>query len=116
MVLRERNPFGEQWRRIPIRNPHAQGNVRNSSALHLVDLRGENEIALRQPIDFMRPDGYFGPTPCEQNIGMMSLFLGNSPDAVHEIQRLPKVGKSEVSREVMFVNYLPLRNLLSERL
>jgi len=45
---------------------------------------------------------------------MMSLLFRQSPNAVHEIQRLLKVGEAELTMNVMFICDRPLGNVLVE--
>src|SRR5262249_232709 len=86
----------------------------HGSALQLIDLRGQNKVALREPVDLVRPNGDFRAPPGEQNVGMMSLLLGDGAQRVDEIEGLPKIGKCETSRQVVFVDYLPMRNLFGK--
>jgi hypothetical protein len=43
--------------------------------LQAVDLRRHDEVAFSQPVNLMRPQGDFGLSPRQQNVGMMSLLL-----------------------------------------
>ena len=45
---------------------------------------------------------------------MMSLFLGHRSHAIHKIQSLLKVRKSEFSAKVMLVGGSPLRHIAEE--
>jgi hypothetical protein len=83
--------------------------------LELIDLCREDEVALGQTVDLVRPDGDLGASPCEQDVGMMTLLLGDDTYAVYELKRLAKVGEPELACEVVFVNNLPLRKLSLER-
>jgi hypothetical protein len=84
------------------------------SCLHRINLRGQNEITLRQSTDDMSPDGDLGFSPGQQNVGMMSLLLGQRTHAVHKIQRGLEIGKLESTRDVMLVDNLPIGQLMAE--
>ena len=47
---------------------------------------------------------------------MVALLLGNRPCAIHEIERLLEVGKVKRSRNVMFVDHVPVWQLMAERM
>jgi hypothetical protein len=49
-------------------------------------------------------------SPGQQNIGMMSLLLGQRSCAIHEIQCLLEVGETILAMYVMFSLDLPLRD------
>ena len=59
--------------------------------LKLVDLRREDEIALGQAVDLVRPDLDLRDTPTETDVRMMTLLFRKITYAIHEIERLAKV-------------------------
>jgi hypothetical protein len=59
--------------------------------LKLIDLRGQDEITLRQSINLVRPDRNLGLSPPEANIRMMALLFRQIPDAIHKRLRFAKV-------------------------
>jgi hypothetical protein len=61
-----------------------------------VDFRGEDEIALGQAVDFMRPSGDFRLAPRKENVGMVALRLGEISDLVHESERLLEIVNARV--------------------
>src|SRR5687767_6220553 len=48
-----------------------------NSLFQLVDLGGQDEIALHQPVDLVGPDGDLHLTPGEADIGMVALCFGD---------------------------------------
>src|SRR5580704_19340172 len=74
----------------------------------LIDLRRQNEIRLSQSIHRVRPGRDLNIAPSQQNVGMMSLLLGDFADSIHESKSRFEVGKLEGAHEMMFVNDLPL--------
>src|SRR5580658_216704 len=80
----------------------------------LVDFGGKDEIAFGEAVDLVGPGGDFRFAPREQNIGMMSLLFGDGAHFVHERERLLEIGEREGARDVVPVDYLPLRHLLCE--
>ena len=59
----------------------------------LVDLGRQDEIALREAVDFVSPGLYLEAAPREKQIGMMPLLFRNLAHAVGEIERCPEVGE-----------------------
>jgi len=59
--------------------------------LKFVDLCSEDEVALSEPIDLMRPDRDLRLSPTEANVRMMALLLRQIPDTVHKSLCFPKV-------------------------
>ena len=41
----------------------------------LIDFRGQNEVAFREPINLVSPSRDFYPTPAKANVGMVALLL-----------------------------------------
>jgi hypothetical protein len=76
--------------------------------LQPVDLSGHDEVALGQAVDLVGPERDLGLTPGQQNVGMMALFLSQRAHAVHEVERILEVGKSESASDVVLVDHSPL--------
>jgi hypothetical protein len=81
-----------------------------SAFVQAINLRGHNEIAFGQAIDFVRPQGDARLTPSQQNVGMMTLFFGDGADSIHEIQSLLEVWEPELAMNMVFVGDCPIRN------
>ena len=64
-----------------------------------VDLRGENEVVLRQSADRVRRELDRGPSPPDEQIWMMSLVFRNNGDVVHKVDRLRKILEPEPLRD-----------------
>jgi hypothetical protein len=56
-----------------------------------IGLRREEKIALRQAIDFVRPDFDLAFAPRQVKIGMVPLGLGDGTDLVDKCQRLREI-------------------------
>jgi len=82
--------------------------------VQLIDLRGHDEVAFGQAVDFVRPQGDLGFAPGQQDIGMVALLLGHGSYAVHEGEGLLEIGKGEGAREVVLVDDLPVGELVAE--
>ena len=78
-----------------------------------IDLRRHDEVTFGQPIYFVRPQRHFDLTPTQQQVGMMSLLLGDRAYTIDEIQSLFEVRKGEYARNMMFIHHLPLRKLVA---
>ena len=73
-----------------------------------VRLGGHIEIALCEPIDFVRPEFDLALAPSQIQIWMMAFFLGNGADFIHEGQRLGEVFEGiEAFKVAVFVEYPP---------
>src|SRR5258707_14814003 len=70
--------------------------------VELVDLGGQNEIALRQTLDLMRPGRDLNFSPGKRDVWMVPLRLGKVTYAIHKLECSAKVGKSERLRDVVF--------------
>lgn len=73
-----------------------------------VSFGGENEIALRQTVNLVRPERDHDLAPREVNIGMMAFFFGESPDPVGEGEGVHKLMEPERFFEMLFVDDPPL--------
>ena len=85
--------------------------VRSPDSEEQVNLRGQNEIRLGQPIHCMRPGRNFDLTPSDQDVGMMALLLGQSANVIHKSQGGLKVRDFVSAHEVVLVDDVPLRRL-----
>jgi hypothetical protein len=63
--------------------------------MYAIDLRRHDEVALRETVNFVGPEGYFHFPPRQQDIRVMTLLLSESPDPVHEVECLLEIGKGE---------------------
>src|SRR5277367_3707028 len=104
-------------RSLDYRESFSNSPVRRQSktSSELIYLGRQNKIALRQPINTVRPRGHFRLAPRKQNIRMMPLPFGKCPDLIGKRKRLQKIREFERARDVMPVHHLPLRDLLRER-
>jgi hypothetical protein len=73
----------------------------------LVDLCGQDEIALSQTVDLVRPGHDFDFSPGKEDVGVMSLLLGKLTYAIYKPEGSAKVGKLEGLRDVMFFDDVP---------
>ena len=76
-----------------------------------VDFRGQGEIALREPVDFVRPARDPDFSPGKRDIWVVTLLLREFAYAVYEFQSFPKVGKHKGLRDVVFFNDAPAVHL-----
>lgn len=76
-----------------------------------VDLCRKNEIRFGQAVDGVSPDCDFDLTPCEKDIGMMSLLLGNRADAIYESEGRLEVRKLVGAGDVVLIDDRPLVRL-----
>ena len=83
--------------------------------LQPINLRRQNKVALRQPIDLVRPDGNPDLPPGQQDIGMVSLVLREFPYLIHEPQCGLEVRKRKLPFEMMIVHDLPVLHLGFQR-
>jgi hypothetical protein len=82
--------------------------------IELVDLGCQDEIALRQAVDFVRPARNVHFSPSKEDVRVVALRLRKLANAVHEREGLAKVGKLKGFRDVMFFDNVPTVNLLFE--
>ncbi len=78
----------------------------------LVDLCGQDEIALREAIDLVRPSRDLDFSPGEEDVWMMTLFLRKFTYAVYEREGFTKVRKLEGLRDVVLFDNAPAIHLL----
>jgi hypothetical protein len=77
----------------------------------LVDLRRQDEIALRQTIDLVGPGRDFDSSPSKEDVWVVSLLLGKRTDAIYKPEGPTKVGKLKGLRDVMSFDDVPPINL-----
>jgi hypothetical protein len=82
----------------------------NLGPAHAINLRGHDEIALREAVDLVSPNRDVNFAPRQQNVGMVSLLLGYRANAVYEFERLLEVGEFEFAMQVMLFVNRPLWN------
>src|SRR5215218_5379008 len=91
-----------------------QINLCNLWILKFVDLRGQDEIALSQSVDLVRPDRDLRLSPSKANIRMVTLLFRQITDAIYKHLRFAKVRKTIALFEVMLVNNFPAVQLREE--
>src|ERR1700691_1863400 len=74
-----------------------------------IDLGGQDEIVLRQAVDFVRVRLHIHPPPGEQQVRMVSLGFRDRARAIYECQGSLEVREDERSDEVMLVYHCPIR-------
>ena len=77
----------------------------------LVDLCGQDEIALCQAVDLVRPDRNLDFSPDEEDVWMVALFLRKFTHAVCEREGFAKVGKLKGLHNVMLFDNAPAIHL-----
>src|SRR5712691_1580037 len=80
-----------------------------------IALRGEDEVALGQAVDLVRPDLHHHLPPGELQVGVVPLLLGHGADAVDEGQRALEVPKLVRLAQVLVAHGLPTRLELAEQ-
>jgi hypothetical protein len=83
--------------------------------VELVDLCSQDEIALRQTIDFVCPGRNPDVSPGKRDVWVVPLFLRKFAYAVYECEGHAKVGKREGLRNVVPLNHIPSVNLPLQR-
>src|SRR5258706_15737772 len=83
--------------------------------LVLVDLRGEDEVALGQAVDLVRPDRHAHLSIRQIDVGVMPLLFGNSTDLVREGQGTLEILERERLLDVVIVDDRPAVNLGRQR-
>jgi len=83
----------------------------------LIGLGGKDEVALREPIDFVSPDLDANLSPCKEEVRVVVLFLGDITHAIHESQRFDEILEREFLAQMMGVDHFPaVSKLLAESL
>ena len=80
----------------------------------LVDFGGQDEITLRQTVNFVRPGRDLDFSPGKEDVQVVPLLFRKLADAVYEREGFAKVGKLEDLRDVVFFDDVPAVNLLFE--
>jgi hypothetical protein len=86
--------------------------ARSLGFAELVDLRSQDEIALRQAVDLVRPGRNLDFSPGKENVWVVPLLLRKLTYAVYELEGFAKVGKLEGLRDMVFINNVPSVHLL----
>jgi len=81
-----------------------------------VNFRREDEVALRQPINFVSVSSDAHLAPLQDDIRVVALFFRQLSHPVDEFQRLAEVGEFVGAGKVVFVDHGPAGQLLFERL
>ena len=89
--------------------------ARRLGFVELVDFGGQDEIALRQTVNFVRPGCDLDFSPGKEDVWVVPLFLRKLTYAVYELEGFAKVGKLEGLRDVVFLNNIPSAHLLLQR-
>ena len=77
-----------------------------------VDLCSQDEIALREAVDLVRPDRNLDFSPSEADVWMVALLLGKFTHAVYEREGFAKVGKRKRLCDVVLFDHPPTVHLL----
>lgn len=92
----------------PYRKRSCKGAIlQPSSAVELIRPCGEDEVVFVEAVDFVRPDGDFGLSPAEGDIGMVADFLRQGADFAHKIEGLREVFEFEGFFKVVLIDDLP---------
>ena len=81
----------------------------------LVDFGGEDEIALRQTVNFVRPGRDLDFSPGKRHVWVVPLLLRKLAYTVYEREGSAKVGKREGLRDVVPLNHIPSVDLPLQR-
>src|SRR6267143_2024856 len=100
-------PFAEYCRlSIPIGRAAMHPDNATREPLQSVDFRSQDEIALGEPVDLMRPDRYLCFAPAKANIGMMTLIFRQFANLIDELEAFAKVLEPICFYQMMFVDDL----------
>src|SRR5713101_2445896 len=89
--------------------------VRSSEFVELVDFGGQDEIALRQTTDLVRPGCDLDFSPGKRDVWVVPLLLRKLAYTVYEREGFAKVGKLEGLRDVVFFDDVPAVHLHLQR-
>jgi hypothetical protein len=81
----------------------------------LVDFGGQDEIALRQTVNFVRPGRDLDFSPAKEDVRMVPLLFRELTYAVYELEGFAKVQKLEGLRDVVFFDDVPAVHLHLQR-
>ena len=73
----------------------------------MVDLCRQDEIALRQTVDLVRPGCDIDSSPGKRDVWVVSLLLSKLTHTIYKIESSAKIGKLEGFRDVMFFDDVP---------
>ena len=79
--------------------------------IHSIGLRGQDEVAFRQAVDFVSPDFDSHPAPGEVEVRMMALLFCDGAHTVHKIQCIFEVGEGKGLGQVVLIDHLPASDL-----
>jgi len=85
--------------------------LRHRNLTQPVDLRRQNEVRLGQSVHRVRPGRDLNLAPCQKNVRMMALLLGNHADFIDEGQRGLEIRKLESADEMMSIHDPPGRRI-----
>ena len=80
--------------------------------VELVDFGCQDEIALRQTVDLVRPGRDLDFSPGKRDVWMMPLLLRQLTNVVYKLEGFAKIGKLEGLGDVVFVDDVPPIDLL----
>jgi len=89
--------------------------ARSLGFVELVDFGGQDEIALRQAVDFVRPGRDLDFSPGKEDVRVVPLFFRKISSLVDEFEGFAKIGKLEGLRDVVPLNHIPAVHLLLQR-
>ncbi len=89
--------------------------VRELGFVELIDLGGQDEIALRQTVDLVRPGRDLDFSPGKEDVWVVPLLLRKLAYLVDKFESFAKVGKREGFHEVVFFDDVPAVHLLLQR-
>ena len=87
---------------------------RPKTLLQLVYLRRQNEITLRQTVNFVSPDCDLRISPPKTNVWMMTLFFGEGSNLIYKVLRCFEVCEAIGFFQVVVVNYFPTVELFEQ--
>src|SRR5262249_41881517 len=102
-----------KWLRERSAKPPCTGSNPVAASLQRVELRGENEVVLREPADRVRPDGDVDAVVVHPEIGVVSLGLGHGGEGVQERHGGREVGELEPAPQLLVLD-TPARDLLRQ--
>ena len=89
--------------------------ARSLGFVELVDFGGQDEIALCQTVNFVRPGRDLDFPPAKEDVRVVPLPLRKLTYSVHKLERFAKVQKLESLRDVVFHNDIPSVHLPLQR-
>jgi len=82
--------------------------------VQLVDFGGQDEIALRQAVDFVCPGRDLDFSPGKEDVRVVPLFF-RKISSFDEFEGFAKVGKLEGLRDVVLLDHIPAVHLLLQK-